>query len=181
MAELHSFHIFFRQRCIHRYLCSDAVVTAVKRCMMLDNGRDKPSPRNDGERSPTESAEVADELAEYNPHYEKLLVGFMAGLSSFCKTIHVTNELERPNGLSVSYFNVCATSTFKIHYFETITGYKLVCITSPEVANLELTMSAIYTDLLVNMVLSNPLYTIGGMINCPEFEDVVAKTLRANL
>ncbi|CDR94531.1 Trafficking protein particle complex subunit 1 [Babesia bigemina] len=181
MAELHSFHIFFRQRCIHRYLCSDAVVTAVKRCMTLDNARDKSSSAKGAERPATDSAAVADELAEYNHHYEKLLVGFMAGLSSFCKTIHVTNELERPNGLSVSYFNVCATSTFKIHYFETITGYKLVCITSPEVANLELTMSAIYTDLLVTMVLSNPLYTVGGVIDCPEFEDIVAKTLRANM
>ncbi|GIX62693.1 trafficking protein particle complex subunit 1, putative [Babesia caballi] len=184
MGELHSFHIFFRQNCIHRSLCSDAAVNAVKLCTTFENPRDRPASAASGKdagAAPTSGAALAEELAEYNTHYEKLLIGFMSGLTSFCKTIHVTNELERPEGLSVSYFNVCATSHFKIHYFETLTGYKLVCITSPEVSSLELIMNAIYTDLIVNMVLSNPLYQIGAMISSPEFDEIVAKTLRANI
>ncbi|ORM39445.1 Trafficking protein particle complex subunit 1 [Babesia sp. Xinjiang] len=184
MGELHSFHIFFRESCIHRYLCSSAAVTAVKHCTAFDHGREKnaaeiSSSNEDG--APTSDAAVTEELAKYNIQYEKLLIGFISGLTSFCKTIHLTNELERTEGLSVSYFNVCSTSNFKIHYFETVTGYKLVCITSPEVPSLELTLNAIYTDLIVKMVISNPLYTIGGMISCPQFKEIVAKTLLANM
>ncbi|GFE54227.1 sybindin domain containing protein [Babesia ovis] len=183
MGELHSFHIFFRDSCIHRYLCSYAAVTAVKHCTSFDPVREKASAEVSGDTDHNDGTKsiVTAELSQYNAQYEKLLIGFISGLTSFCKTIHVTNSLEDTEGLSVSYFNVCATSTFKIHYFETVTGYKLVCITSPDVASLELTLSAIYTDLIVKMVLYNPLYTVGGMISNPEFENIVAKTLRANL
>lgn len=196
MPELHSFHIFFRQRCIHRYLYSDAAVTAVRECTTLLPVREKsatsPSAKEPSDSTEANSAE--DEyMAEKNSHYEKLLIGFLSGLTSFCKTIHVTNDLKRPERLSVAYFNVCATANFAIHYMETITGtglvivvhwhsgYKLICITSPDVPSLELTMNAIYTDLITNMVLSNPLYHIGSMISCPEFDDIVAKTLLANI
>ncbi|EDO07411.1 uncharacterized protein BBOV_IV010580 [Babesia bovis T2Bo] len=183
MGELHSFHIFFRDSCIHRYLCSYAALNAVRQCTGSDCARDKASDDipDDLDRNGSTGIVVPPELSKYNTEYEKLLIGFISGLSSFCKTIHVTNGLESNCGLSVSHFNVCATSDFKIHYFETLTGYKLVCITSPDVSSLELTLSAIYTDLIVKMVLYNPLYTVGGMIINSEFDTIVAKTLRANL
>lgn len=183
MPELHSFHIFFRQRCLHRYLHSEAAVTAVKQCTMFTPLRERLGVSYSSKEGlyPSECESTDEDMTQNNVHYEKLLIGFVSGLTSFCKTIHVTNELKRPERLSVAYFNVCATANFSIHYLETITGYKLVCITSPDVASLEITMTAIYTDLIINMVLSNPLYTIGSMISSPEFDDVVAKTLLANI
>ncbi|KAK1443342.1 hypothetical protein BgAZ_202180 [Babesia gibsoni] len=183
MPELHSFHIFFRKNCIHRYLHSDAAVTAVKQCTSIVSARERSNYgsqcKEPDSTDPKDSTE--EDLTEKYEQYEKLLIGFICGLTSFCKTIHVTNELKRPERLSVAYFNLCATSNFSMHYLETVSGYKLICVTSPDVPSLEMTMNAIYTDLITTMVLSNPLYTIGSIITFPEFDEIVAKTLLANI
>ncbi|BAM39222.1 uncharacterized protein TOT_010000682 [Theileria orientalis strain Shintoku] len=114
-------------------------------------------------------------------NYEKLLLGFLTGLTSFSKTICETNDLRDPEGLSVAHFNVCSTHQFKIHYFETITGYKLVCLTSCDFPNLEETLKSIYVDLLNNLVLANPTYVVGSCITSSEFELIVRRTILSSI
>ncbi|KAK2195765.1 bifunctional Trafficking protein particle complex subunit/Longin-like domain superfamily [Babesia duncani] len=177
MAVIHGFHIFLRKKCIYQHLYSDAALRAVKRCLPIANLKENSTKISNNITEDNSS----DDLKERCDQYEKLLVGFLSGLAAFSKTITVTNELKGPTGLSVAYFNACATTNFKIHYLETITGYKLVCITSPDVSNLDVTLEAIYKELITNTILTNPLYIVGDVIKSPEIDDIIEKTLKANI
>ncbi|EKX73759.1 conserved hypothetical protein [Theileria equi strain WA] len=176
MATLHSFYVFYKNKCIYRILYTEAVLRAVKNCTKHSSIHSQPSEVSDSADTHKNESPVED-LEESNKQYEKLLLGFLSGLSSFSKTICMANDLNDPDGLSIAHFNSCTTHNFKIHYFETITGYKLICITSPDSPGLEQTLKSMYIDLITNLILANPLYKVGTTIKSTEFDCLVEKTL----
>lgn len=66
-------------------------------------------------------------------------------------------------------FNSFTTSGYKLHFFETPTGLKLILISDPQANNLSLELQKIYKEIYVEYVAKNPLYKIDDPINCSHF------------
>eukprot|EP01068_Selenidium_serpulae_P011754 Selendium_serpulae@DN5720_c0_g1_i1.p1 len=104
---------------------------------------------------------------------QKLLSGLLFSLKSFSQKL---DPQPQPEGqvLPVSNpFNSFTTALYKLHYFETPTGYKFVMMTDPSVADMKESMKRIYSDLFVQMVVRNASYEVGSLIESPEFEEAL--------
>ncbi|KAF5153432.1 Sybindin-like family protein [Theileria parva strain Muguga] len=162
MVEIYSFYIFYRVKLIYSNLYNNNVKNAIENLTHSTTSHN--SSDVDGYKT-----------------YEKLLIGFLNGLKSFSKTICEINEINNFKGISTSYFNTCTTHEYKIHYFETITGYKLVCLTSCDVPSLEDTLKFIYTEILTNLIIVNPTYIVGSTIESTDFDKLIKKSLSTNI
>mmetsp|Transcript_110193 Transcript_110193/g.311582 ORF Transcript_110193/g.311582 Transcript_110193/m.311582 type:complete len:144 (+) Transcript_110193:114-545(+) len=91
----------------------------------------------------------------------KLISGVILTLTSFARQIGPPKTLN-----FVSY----STPQYKLHAFESASGYRLVLTTDPGVPNQQDCLRHIYADLFVEHVVKNPLYTFGEDISsCTTF------------
>ncbi|CAJ1373312.1 unnamed protein product [Effrenium voratum] len=90
----------------------------------------------------------------------KYVSGLLITLKSFCQ------QLGPPR---TEAFLAYATSQYKLHSFETVSGYRFVLTTDPSVPDQQESLIHIY-QLFVDHVIKNPLYHLGDDLHkCPVF------------
>jgi hypothetical protein len=87
----------------------------------------------------------------YVSHPLSPLVCFEVSLSLVCRRVRRAHN--RRDESFVSY----RTSTYKLHLFETVTGYRLVMLSDPNADSLHFVMRSIYTGPFLEYVVRNPL------------------------
>mmetsp|Transcript_3581 Transcript_3581/g.4640 ORF Transcript_3581/g.4640 Transcript_3581/m.4640 type:complete len:143 (-) Transcript_3581:130-558(-) len=90
---------------------------------------------------------------------QKLLFGVLHSLKSFVSKISPASDD------SLKYYK---TSTYKLHYFETPSGLKIVLMTDPQAGDLSQYLKEIY-HFYVKFCTKNPLYKMGDPIKCDLF------------
>mmetsp|Transcript_135961 Transcript_135961/g.240348 ORF Transcript_135961/g.240348 Transcript_135961/m.240348 type:complete len:148 (-) Transcript_135961:94-537(-) len=91
----------------------------------------------------------------------KLISGLLITLKSMAQQLG-------PSGTKgfVSY----TTPQYKLHAFETASGYRFVITTDPSVPNQQECLRQIYSEIFVEKVVKNPLYKIGDDVSsCTAF------------
>jgi len=90
---------------------------------------------------------------------QKLMYGMLWSLKSFCSKISPS---------PCDSFNHYRTNTYKLHFFETLTGLKFVLLTDPQVGDIKDCLKNIYS-IYVQYVIKNPLYKLNEVIDCELF------------
>lgn len=99
----------------------------------------------------------------------KLLFGLVWSLKAMSATMDPTpsasgqaKQMGTPSriGQACSFKSLC-TETYKLHFYESPSGTKIVLTTSPDVGNLEDCLEYIYSSLFVEYVVKNPEYIPG--------------------
>jgi hypothetical protein len=96
----------------------------------------------------------------------KLMYGLIYSLKAFVKGI-APKENE-----SFRSFN---TSTYKLHFYESPTGFKFIFLSDPNAGDLDERLTDIYAKIFVPYVVSNPLYVPFEKIDCHLFTDNLDK------
>jgi len=73
--------------------------------------------------------------------------------------LSLRNMIKRLSGRDESFVNY-RTSTYKLHLFETVSGYRFVMLTDPNAESLRFVMRSIYTGPFLEYVVRNPLITM---------------------
>jgi hypothetical protein len=79
-----------------------------------------------------------------------------------------------PNG-KPGIISSFTTSTYKMHFFQTATGYMFVLMTSPGVGNLTAKFQKFFREVFLPTVVMNPLYKLDTPIALPPFEIALEK------
>ncbi|KAN0091106.1 Sybindin-like protein [Tylopilus felleus] len=77
----------------------------------------------------------------------KLVYGVMSSLRNMIKKLSTKDE----------QFTSYCTSTYRLHLYETLSGYKFVCLSDPATDGLRFVLRQIYSGPFVNFVVRNPL------------------------
>ncbi len=93
---------------------------------------------------------------------QKLMYGLIYSLKTFVKGI------APKEGETFQSFN---TSTYKLHFFESPTGFKFIFLTDTNAGDLDSHLVEIYTKFFVPFVISNPLYELHKKVNCYLFTE----------
>jgi len=72
-------------------------------------------------------------------------------------------------------FTAYKTSSYKLHFFESATGFKFILLTDPSVGNIQEQLKHIYKNIFVEYVKKNPVYKLGAKVTCHLFEEVLEK------
>merc|ERR1712110_824331 len=80
---------------------------------------------------------------------DKLMSGLIHSLSKFCSKMSTEPDAGNFRGLK--------TSKFRLHYWESPTGVKMILNTSPEIPPCPDTLSTIYYNIFVPICIKNPL------------------------
>lgn len=96
----------------------------------------------------------------------KLMYGLVYSLKAFVQGI-APKENEN--------FRSFNTSTYKLHFYESPTGFKFIFLTDTNAPDFDNQMTDIYTKFFVPYVISNPLYNLHEKINCYLFADSVTR------
>lgn len=72
-------------------------------------------------------------------------------------------------------FYSCSTSTYRIHYFETASGVRFVLTTDLSATDMREALRHIYSQIYVENLTKNPLYTPGEPISCPLFTQTLER------
>lgn len=99
---------------------------------------------------------------------QKLVYGLLYSVKDFVNKMSPQAESSAESSSWYSY----TTSDYKLHYFETLSGLRFAMTTDPEQGSLQSTLKTIY-QLYVSLVVKNPLYKIGQVINIPQFTSQV--------
>ena len=76
-------------------------------------------------------------------------------------------------------FYACNTSAYKLHYFETASGLRFVLTTDLTAGDLRDTLRHIYSQIFVETLSKNPLYTPGEPITCAQFTQTLERYIGA--
>ncbi|KAL0233604.1 hypothetical protein PCE1_002117 [Barthelona sp. PCE] len=60
------------------------------------------------------------------------------------------------------------TNNFALHYFQTLTGYRFVCITKVDVVDVYDHLVTLYKEQFVPNVVLNPMYELNSNLDCIE-------------
>mmetsp|Transcript_106105 Transcript_106105/g.310204 ORF Transcript_106105/g.310204 Transcript_106105/m.310204 type:complete len:144 (-) Transcript_106105:112-543(-) len=91
----------------------------------------------------------------------RLISGLLLTLQSFTKQIGPVKTMG---------FVAYTTPQYKLHTFETASGYRFVLTTDPTVPSQQECLRHIYTELFVEHVVKNPLYAMGEDLSpCASF------------
>uniref|UniRef100_A0AC35THT2 Trafficking protein particle complex subunit n=1 Tax=Rhabditophanes sp. KR3021 TaxID=114890 RepID=A0AC35THT2_9BILA len=101
----------------------------------------------------------------------KLMFGMIFSLNSF------SNKLCTKDG--PQQLKSFTTSTYKMFYIETLTGYKLILNTSTDAADIHKLLHNIYT-IFAEVVVSNMLIHPQEQIECHDFDQELAKLVMAH-
>ncbi|PFH38214.1 Sybindin family protein [Besnoitia besnoiti] len=133
-------------------------------------------------------------------HLEKLLSGLLFSMKTFCEQIgpqpqqpgglqsgggrgggSVASQLQQRRACAAigGPFHAFTTSTYKLHCLETPTGYKFVCLTSPEVPTLRDSLHHIYVAFFVEFVVQAPGYLPGLAVTQPIFVEQLVAFLKS--
>ncbi|CAK9215903.1 unnamed protein product [Sphagnum troendelagicum] len=126
-------------------------------------------------------------LTTLSPHQDqKLMFGLLFSLKSFTAKMDPVGgnkgNLGAPNlpGQGCS-FHSFRTNTYKLSFMESPSGIKLILITDPRMGDLRDALKYIYSNIYVEYVVKNPLYTPGQPFKCELFNatlDQYVKTLQ---
>ena len=72
------------------------------------------------------------------------------------------------------------TNAFRLHVFMTPTGLRFAIISGTETPRLDQTLKYLY-GLYSELVLKNPLYNVGDIINCDSFHKSVKQHLQKEI
>ena len=86
-----------------------------------------------------------------NKHFIDLLLGVASALNSFAPGMGTK---------SCDSFHTFATGEYKLHMFESVSGFKIFLLTTPMSRDLRPELQFIYSDLFVPLVLNNPLVSL---------------------
>jgi hypothetical protein len=103
-------------------------------------GQDASVPSHAPPEGPKSNALSFDEEA-------KLVYGIVLSLRNVIKKLSGRDEL----------FTSYRTSAYRLHLYETISGYKFVCLSDPSTDGLRFVLRQIYSGPFVNFVVRNPL------------------------
>ena len=94
-----------------------------------------------------------------------------------CVCVYACNNQHGPHASDEeqSGFRYFRTSAYKLHYFETASGFRLVLNSAPNVADLRKELRFVYS-LLVDYVIKNPEYTVNDKIQ-PDVFSVFVREL----
>ncbi|XP_026055624.1 trafficking protein particle complex subunit 1-like isoform X2 [Carassius auratus] len=101
----------------------------------------------------------------------KLMYGMLFSIRSF---ISKMSPLDMKDG-----FLAFQTSRYKLHYYETPTGIKLVLNTDLGVPNCRDTLQQIYSTLYVEYIVRNPLCVLGESLQSDLFSSKLDSFIRA--
>uniref|UniRef100_A0A9J8BM03 Trafficking protein particle complex subunit n=3 Tax=Cyprinus carpio TaxID=7962 RepID=A0A9J8BM03_CYPCA len=101
----------------------------------------------------------------------KLMYGMLFSIRSF---ISKMSPLDMKDG-----FLAFQTSRYKLHYYETPTGIKLVMNTDLGVPNCRDTLQQIYSTLYVEYIVKNPLCVLGESLQSDLFSSKLDSFIRA--
>lgn len=97
------------------------------------------------------------------------MVGLLKALKSFVSKTAPTES---------AVFDNYATTTYKLHFFESGTGIKFVLTSDPKTPSLGKELRDIYRDYYVEYISKNPLYRMGGPIECTMFSYAIDKFIK---
>ena len=98
--------------------------------------------------------------AKADKEEHKLMFGFLFSLKQL-----VGKMSPKKNG----GFYACSTTNYKLHYFESASGLRFVMTTDPSAADMRETLRYIYSQIYVECLTKNPLWSPGEPISCPLF------------
>eukprot|EP00270_Netrium_digitus_P003289 TRINITY_DN1375_c0_g1_i1.p1 TRINITY_DN1375_c0_g1~~TRINITY_DN1375_c0_g1_i1.p1 ORF type:complete len:140 (+),score=21.30 TRINITY_DN1375_c0_g1_i1:163-582(+) len=107
----------------------------------------------------------------------KLMFGLVFSLKSFSARMDPING----NTGRGCCFHSFRTNTYKLSYMETPSGIKLILVSDPKAGDLREALRYIYSNLYVDYVVKNPLYSPGQPFRCELFTnalDAYVKTLQ---
>ncbi|CEL97884.1 unnamed protein product [Vitrella brassicaformis CCMP3155] len=105
---------------------------------------------------------------------QKLISGLLFSMKSFCQKINPKDL--GPNALG-NPFRSYSTPEYKLHYFESLSGYKLLFMTDPSVPLLRELLSFIYGSLVVEQIIKNPTFDIGERLTGHPLAPAFSKAL----
>ena len=97
----------------------------------------------------------------------KLLMGLLWSLKSF-STLIAPPDLQKSQ--EVKSFT---TKTYKMHMYESLTGYRFVIISTPNFSNLNEQLKKLYNDIFIPHVCKNSFYSFGSPIKSLLFKNEV--------
>ena len=100
----------------------------------------------------------------------KLLFGFLFSLKQLVGKIS-----PRKSG----GFYACSTSAYRLHYFETASGLRFVLTTDLGATDMREALRHVYSNIFVECLTKNPLYTPGEPISCPLFTQTLERYMSA--
>nr|XP_021325461.1 trafficking protein particle complex subunit 1 isoform X2 [Danio rerio] len=101
----------------------------------------------------------------------KLMYGMLFSIRSFVSKM---SPLDMKDG-----FLSFQTSRYKLHYYETPTGIRLVMNTDLSVPNCRETLQQIYSTLYVDLIVKNPLCVLGESLQSELFNSKLDSFIRA--
>lgn len=108
-----------------------------------------PSPTEVDER--IKQKRISPEVQKEN---QKLLSGLLFSVKTFCLKLSPISK--NPPTPSIPLFTSFTTPFYKLHYFESATGYKFVMTTAPSVTDVKDFLKSFYTELFVPFILRSP-------------------------
>eukprot|EP01071_Lankesteria_metandrocarpae_P000327 Lankesteria_metandrocarpae@DN1046_c0_g1_i1.p1 len=101
---------------------------------------------------------------------QKLLSGLLFSLKSFSLKMSPSSST---GGALRQPFNSFTTSVYKLHCYETLSGYKFVLMTDPTVPEMSSHLQNIHQTIFVDHVVWSPSYVPGGVIMSNSVVDAV--------
>lgn len=104
--------------------------------------------------------------------YENLMRGLLFSLKRFCQKIFPKDSggallRGRPS------FETCTTNFFKLHFYESLSGFKFVLLTTPECPSMVPRLKQIYLNVFVPKVTQLPTYT-PTIVKSEDYKNAVA-------
>ncbi|EFA86020.1 hypothetical protein PPL_01253 [Heterostelium album PN500] len=76
-------------------------------------------------------------------------------------------------------FHCLTTSTYKLHFYETLSCVKFIVLTDPKTPDLREDLKKIYNSAFVEYVIKNPLYQLNSVIKCELFITQLNQIIKA--
>ena len=70
-------------------------------------------------------------------------------------------------------FESFATDTYRLHYLKPLSGFSFLLFTEPGARSLQTQLKHIYKDIFIELVIKNPLYTVGDKIELESFRNTL--------
>lgn len=104
---------------------------------------------------------------------QKLLFGMLFSMKSF-----VTKTSPKPIDDKIG-FHCYKTSTYKLHFYETLTNVKFIVFTDPNTADLREELKKLHSHIYVEYVVKNPLYKMGDVIKSELFVSSLQRFIKS--